>query len=888
VLATVAVGAASAALVVDHFSACGFGPMWLVTVLGLIVLAGRIWPVVLYQDGASQAHHLDEGFFVVLALVLPPDGVVLAFVGAGLAAQLIHRRPVAKSLFNLGQMVMSACAGIGVVHLFVASPEAHLTAAALAAAVLGAVVYFWVNSAAVAAIVATTGAATFWQGVFDALEIRALLLAASVSLGLVSALAISAYSWASVLTALPFWAFRQAMAGHFRARHDRSRLLGLFDAALDIHRTMGKDDVTAALEQAASSLLRSPSAAVVDAAPDSGAMAAPLVARGAEQWLVVSGRSRTEPFDDADRALLEALTAVGSGALENSYLYEERRGEQQRLVAITSSLGEGVCAFDTAGRITFLNPAAEGLLGWREAELTGSPDQAPPGITFLETPAMLAMRSEETVRSERATFVRRNGERFPVEYTCSAIRTGAEIGGAVLAFRDVSERVAFEEQLAFYAFHDALTSLPNRRVFLDRLQHALARSVRSGEVHAVLFADVDRFKVANDSLGHQAGDQVLIAIAERLRPLVRDGDTLARFGGDEFTLLLEDVEDAAAAEAVAMRMIELVRAPVILDGGRSVTTSISVGVALASAGSSPDDVLHDADVAMYEAKHRGADRHELFDALAMGARSADWLDLEVALRHAIDRGELVVHYQPMFGTKSRELLGAEALVRWDHPERGLLPPAHFIALAEATGLILPLGRFVLETACAQAQEWGQDRKGAFDIAVNLSARQFESRDLVEEVRDALRASGLDPAHLCLEITETLALEDIDKSIATLTELKQLGVRLAIDDFGTGYSSLNYLKRLPVDVVKLDRTFVQDLDLNPVDTAIVVAVVELARTIGMTAVAEGVETVEQLARLEAMGCPVVQGFLLARPMGAADLSQLLGTGVQRPADVPELR
>jgi diguanylate cyclase (GGDEF)-like protein/PAS domain S-box-containing protein len=598
-------------------------------------------------------------------------------------------------------------------------------------------------------------------------------------------------------------------------------------------------------------------------------MAAPMTVDDSQCWLTVSGRSRSEPFDDADRALLEALAADGSGALANSSLYEERRREHERLVAITASLAEGVCAFDNDARVTFLNLAAEQLLGWNERELAGQ-DLSEFELAILASTARRCIQNNEVIQGEQATFFRRTGENFPVEVTCSPICSGEQAVGAVLTFRDISQRVLLE----YHAFHDSLTGLPNRRIFLDRLQHASKRVDRTGEIHAVLFADIDRFKMTNDSLGHQTGDELLVGIADRLRHITREGDTLARFGGDEFTLLLENIESAEAAEATAMRMLDAVRAPMTLASGRTITASLSIGIALATAGSTPDDVLHDADVAMYQAKRLGAGRYERFDAAAMVKRSVDWLDLEMGLRRAVEQQELIVHYQPVVATENGRIVGAEALVRWDHPDLGTLAPAHFIGLAEETGIILCLGRLVLEKACRQAKAWIDEHNLPFSVAVNLSARQFQQPEQVNEIRAVLEATGLHPSQLCLEITEGLAMADIDHTIRTLTDLKALGVRLAIDDFGTGYSSLNYLKLLPVDFVKLDRAFVQDLENDPVDGAIASAIMELARAVGMTVVAEGVETAGQLARLSAMGCPLVQGYYLARPMAADAFAGLL--------------
>jgi diguanylate cyclase (GGDEF)-like protein/PAS domain S-box-containing protein len=865
---TIAAGLACALLIAVVFRTRGFGSPDLLLMLAGLVMASWVWPIFMYSDNASQAHHLDEGFFVVLALVATPIGTISAFVLATVLAQAIRRRAPIKTIFNVAQIMIAASAGLTVVHL-VAPTGNGLGVPQLAAAVLGAIVYFLVNSVALAAILAATGSDQLRSALLDGIQIRILLLAASVSLGVVAALAVSAYPFAAFLVVLPFLAFRQALAGHFQARHDRSRLLGLFEATLKVHGTMRSGDVRSSLSHAASRLLRSPEAAVVAQRPGDGAMTAPMTVNDSQCWLTVSGRSRSEPFDDADRALLEALAAVGSGALANSSLYEERRRDHERLVAITASLAEGVCAFDDQARVTFLNRAAEQLLGWSERELAEQ-DLTESELAILASTARRSIQSNEVINGEQATFRRRGGENFPVEVTCSPICSGQQVSGAVLTFRDISQRVLLE----YHAFHDSLTGLPNRRIFLDRLQHAVKRVDRTGEIHAVLFADIDRFKLTNDNLGHQTGDELLVGIADRLRQVTREGDTLARFGGDEFTLLLENVGTPELAEATALRMLEAVRAPMTLSNGRTITASVSVGIALASAGSTPDDVLHDADVAMYQAKRNGAGRYERFDAAAMVKRSAEWLDLEIGLRRAVDQHELIVHYQPVVATENGRIVGAEALVRWSHPELGILPPAHFIGLAEETGLILRVGRQVLEEACRQATEWVDDHDGPFSVAVNLSARQFQQSEQVDEIRSVLEATGLHPSQLCLEVTEGLAMADIDHTIRTLADLKSLGVRLAIDDFGTGYSSLNYLKILPVDFVKLDRAFVQDLESDPVDTAIVSAVMELTRAVGMTVVAEGVETAGQLARLSAMGCPLVQGYYLARPMTAEALTSLL--------------
>ncbi|MHB8342322.1 MAG: putative bifunctional diguanylate cyclase/phosphodiesterase [Mycobacteriales bacterium] len=709
---------------------------------------------------------------------------------------------------------------------------------------------------------------------------RLLMLAASTITGLVGGLVAQVHPSFTALAVLPLLVLRLVLEGHFLAQRDRLRLMGLYDATLRVTRTSDPRGVWEAIESSTRELLRSGDAVLTDDVSDAQ-LSAPLNTPGLPAFLAVRGRERGEPFDDADRSLLSALAAVGSAALSNAATYEQARFERERLHAITDSLGEGVCAFDILGRVTFANPAAEALLGVTEAELR---DPRPGATLFACLDSLIRAARPAlaggTYREEDGLVQRVDGAAVPVAYTCSPILTDGRPVGAVVTLRDITERKAFEEQLTHQAFHDALTGLPNRRIFLDRLDHAMARSTRRGESHAVLFADVDRFKIANDNLGHQAGDQLLTAISARMASLLRPGDTLARFGGDEFTILVENIEGPADAERLAERVHAEMRAPVVLDNGREVLATLSIGIALTAGRAGADDVLHDADVAMYQAKRQGPGRCMVFDATAMAARSAERLDLEAGLRRALERGEIEVFYQPIVATDTLRVTGAEALVRWVHPERGLLGPAHFIHLAEETGLVLPLGRHVLEVACAQARQWSDRFSVPFGMSINLSARQFQDPGLVDDIRDSLEAAGLDPGQLCLEITESVAVADLDRTLAILSELKALGVRLAIDDFGTGYSSLKYLKRFPLDIIKIDQAFVADLATDPTDAAIVSAVMSLARAVGMTTIAEGVETAEQLDRLRELGCPLVQGFYLSRPVPSEELTRRLDRGTLR--------
>ncbi len=433
------------------------------------------------------------------------------------------------------------------------------------------------------------------------------------------------------------------------------------------------------------------------------------------------------------------------------------------------------------------------------------------------------------------------------------------------------------EQLTRQAFRDPLTNLPNRALFMDRLSHGLTRAQRRHEHLAVLFLDLDRFKVVNDTLGHSVGDQLLVEVSYRLGTALRPGDTVARLGGDEFGILLEDVADAETAETIAVRIEEGLGKPYPFEG-RDVFVTASIGIALSSAKlASPEEILRDADLAMYHAKAKGKARHEVFDG-SMGAPALDRMDLEMDLRSAISRHEFRLHYQPILRLDTGKIAEVEALIRWQHDKRGLLQPDDFIGLTEETGLIVPIGQWVLAEACKQARTWQTEYPSSppLVMSVNLSAKQFQHPQLVEEITQALRETGLAPSCLKLEITESTVMHDAPATLAKLRELKELGVRLAIDDFGTGYSSLGYLKRFPVDTLKIDRSFVKGLSRESGDSAIVRAVVTVAKSLNMDVTAEGVETEGQLTELKVLGCDQGQGFLFARPVSAERVAPLLAS------------
>ena len=435
------------------------------------------------------------------------------------------------------------------------------------------------------------------------------------------------------------------------------------------------------------------------------------------------------------------------------------------------------------------------------------------------------------------------------------------------------------------ALHDGLTGLPNRTLLLERLDHAVRRGRRSGKMAAVLFADLDRFKLVNDQHGHSVGDELLVAVAERLTLALRTGDTLARMSGDEFVILCEDLDDPAEVDAIAARVVAAVAVPFVLSGVELDVTA-SVGIAFSGRGDEmlSEQLLQDADTAMYQAKRGGGARHQIVD-LREQDRAAQRASMEQDLHGALARGELRTEYQPIIGTGDGAISGAEALMRWDHPSRGAVAPTLFIPLAEQSELITEIGSWALDQACRDRLRWGtHDQADGLRMSVNVSAHQLMASDFTATVAAVLSGTGTDPNVLTLEMTESVFVQDTERALVVLSELKELGVTLALDDFGTGYSSLTYLKRFPIDIVKIDQDFVADLEEDEASNSIVFAIVELAHLLGMTVVAEGVETAGQYDQLAALGCDYCQGFYFARPMSADDLDGLM----QRPSGQGTLR
>jgi diguanylate cyclase (GGDEF)-like protein len=507
----------------------------------------------------------------------------------------------------------------------------------------------------------------------------------------------------------------------------------------------------------------------------------------------------------------------------------------------------------------------------------GQPDQDPAEVEFLESIGMASMAMLPLVARGEAIGAVELYWRTRTSPEDARLGLGRSLAQAAAIALD---NARLYEEIRHQAFHDGLTGLANRALFADRVEHALARSLRTGSLIAVLFVDLDDFKTVNDRFGHQAGDQLLRAIGERLLAMVRPGDTAARLGGDEFAVLLEDVHSSEDARIVASRLIEAIRTPMQL-GGADAIVGASIGVALSTAGERAADLLRNADFAMYRAKGAGKGRFEIFEA-SMRAGIAERAELEQIIHGAVDRGELRVAYQPIIALATGAVVGAEALVRWHPAGRPMLMPADFITLAEENGQIVAIGRWVIEEACRLGRRW-QEQIGdpKFGISVNLSARQFQHPDLVRDVKAALAATGLAPSSLTLEITESVLMQHTTSTIDTLGQLRAHGVRLAIDDFGTGYSSLSYLDRFSVDALKIDRTFIDGFGAGREGPVLVRAIIELGQALGLEVVAEGIEREDQLGPLRALGCQFGQGYLFARPMEPDALSALLGGPVLLP-------
>ncbi|NOX75472.1 MAG: EAL domain-containing protein [Gammaproteobacteria bacterium] len=566
--------------------------------------------------------------------------------------------------------------------------------------------------------------------------------------------------------------------------------------------------------------------------------------------------------------------------VREAFHHSELNWKNEQLTRIFDSTLEGIMITDANGVIQSVNPAFSLITGYSAVEAIGStPKLLHSGRHDAEFYRQMWQSLHDNGHWQGEIWNRRkNGEVYPEWMVLTAIAGAAANAKSqpaqyVALFNDISEQKRTEEHIRHQAYHDALTGLPNRLLFSDRLEQALAQARRINETLAVMFIDLDRFKNINDSLGHAVGDQLLQDIAQRLAQCTRDEDSVARMGGDEFTVLLPRVRQQDDLDRIARKILHSLSQPLTVEG-HELTVTASIGISLFPAdGDRPDVLMKNADSAMYEAKEQGKNKHQFYNA-NMSAGAVEHLTLETQLRRALEREEFLLYYQPQVNAESENLIGFEVLLRWQHPERGLLPPGKFITLLEETGLITPVGEWILRTACRQNQTWRAQGLTPVRVAVNFSAHQFRDTDPGALVEQVLRDTALPADGLEVEITEGVLMDNMERSIATLQRLRERGVAIAIDDFGTGYSSLSYLKRFPAHSLKIDQSFVRDITCNPQDREIVTSIITMAHGLGLTTIAEGVETRSQLKLLRELHCDQIQGYLMGRPLSVEQATAVL--------------
>ena len=549
---------------------------------------------------------------------------------------------------------------------------------------------------------------------------------------------------------------------------------------------------------------------------------------------------------------------------------------------LLKSTAEGILSLSRSGQVTFANPAATALLGFSVDSIIGVHFADIQGIDqalfpFEQSELHHACMTNRSIQDGQQWFYHSGGRCFPVEFTASPISShDPESSGIVLVFQDISQRKEAEKQLAYLAQYDSLTGLANRSLFVNLLHQAISRADRHGHSLALMFLDLDRFKQINDSLGHEAGDQLLQQVAQRLKSRTRNGDTVSRLGGDEFTVVLEDIDSELRTPAiVAQKIIDGLREPFSIQG-HDVFIGASVGIALYPGSAiTTETLLKCADMAMYQAKTKGRNNFQFYtEELQLQVSKA--LELENRLRHALERREFFLHYQPQVDIATGQVIGLEALLRWQPEGRELVSPEHFISIAEEAGLIVPIGEWVLRNACAQLQRWHASGllAPAVSISVNLSVRQLESKSLLTMLSDVLKEAGLSPSQLELEITESAVMKDPDAAVEVLRCIHAQGIQIALDDFGTGYSSLSYLRLLPLNVLKIDRSFINDIGGHPNDEAILESIISLSKNLNLRVVAEGVETAAQLQFLSNLECNSIQGYYFSAPKSAEDMQDFL--------------
>ncbi|SME99631.1 EAL domain-containing protein [Pseudogulbenkiania subflava] len=564
---------------------------------------------------------------------------------------------------------------------------------------------------------------------------------------------------------------------------------------------------------------------------------------------------------------------------------EKRVAEERMQLAakVFENTVEGIMITDADKRIRSVNKAFSHITGFGQQEVLGQkPDMLSSGRhdeTFYE--AMWSAINEHGSWQGELWNRRKNGEVYPEWLAISAVRNAVgEITHYVAIFSDLSERKAADERIQFLAHFDVLTGLPNRAHIQDRVELAIHNATRDNERLALLLLDLDRFKTINESLGHSAGDALLQVLAERIRSTLLTGEVVARQGGDEFIVLLPLIADPGSAALAAERIRDVLEPPVeLFNHSISITPSIGISV-FPDDGRDFETLVRNADAAMYHAKSAGRNSYKFYTA-DLNARAREILEIESQLRYALDRDEFVLHYQPQVDLRTGEIIGAEALIRWQHPDLGLLGPVRFIEVAEERGFIVQIGNWVIQEACRQLAQWRRQGLPRISLAVNLSTLQFKQQDLAVHLQRALSAHGLVGSDLDVEVTESVIMDDVETTIHTIDRIKSMGLQLSIDDFGTGYSSLSYLKRFKADKLKIDRSFVRDIPMDADDSAIARAIINMAKNLNMTVIAEGVETIEQWKFLDREGCHAAQGYLLAKPVPAKEFEKLLEKGVLLP-------
>ncbi len=864
-------------------------PAVLVGIAVLLILAQTLPGRLRASGGSVESLNLDEVLIVPMLLAFAPLEMALTTLVATTAGSIAVRRAPEKAIFTIGEYLIALACGLMTFHLLAGPRHDEINLRTMGAVVAAGVLVAALTHIAVAAMIAYVTDAPL-RSTIKVPRSHLLAWVGAAILGASCSALTFTLSWGFIPALLLVAFIQRAYSAQLRESAGRIQAERLQHATAELRATQEKPAITSSLVASTCDLIGARRVRIM-AADDTlppGSLAAPMPSG---QVLVAEGRLGPGHWTAQERETLISLAGVANDALKAADLIA-------RLQDVTDAQTEGILSIDGGGLVTFANPAAGSMLRLEEhSSIAGKPIDDVLSLRVRRKPLDLVemMRDGVTVQDADATLHAAAGNRTEIAYSFNPIGNrvdaGEESEGAVLVVRDVTERRAFQEALTYRAMHDELTGLPNRRSFLDRLDELLAQSVAGDQHHVVIFVDLDRFKLVNDSFGHLVGDQLLIQMSDRLLRAVPDSNIIARLSGDEFVVLIEDIDDRGRLEQLAETVLDRLRQSYLIDG-HSVQVTVSIGIAVTDPGQTRDDVMLAADAAAYAAKSAGRNcirfaTQELVDA------SRVRLELEAQLRDAIDNGGLSLRFQPIVDTKTQALSGVEALVRW---ERGgeTVPPAEFIPLAEDSGLIVYVGRWVLEEACRVTRRWNQTHpeRPPVMVSVNLSALQLVQPGLAQEVAATLEETGLPPWQLSLEITETALLADVDVNLATLQELRDIGVQVCVDDFGTGYSSLAYLRTLPVDVVKLDRAFIAGLGKDPVDTQIVAAVLRLCKALGRRIVAEGVETELQRQTLSRMGCPYMQGFLIARPMRTeafeaywASLNGNSPNGDSPPAELP---